>query len=216
MRELYSKKTYLPDPTPKPLTYSGPLPYSQTWSVSHTLTGNITVPYGMTLTIQEGATVNLNGYSLTSTGGTIVEQSNVTWQPENVKLLTGTTLKGHYCSIHIAFANAVSGQTVAVGSGTHTLTGNVTVPANIALIFEPGATVNIASSKKITVQSTLIAEGTFSQPITFDKSGSSKWWGIKFEDSSDDNVCLLKHCTIQNASYGVYCYKASPAIPLMA
>ena len=211
-RYFMGTKTYLSDPTSKPLTYGGPLPYSQTWSGSHTLTGDITVPSNMTLTIQEGATINLNGYSLTSTGGTIVAQSNVTWQPENVKLLTGTTLNAHYCSIHIAFANAVSGQTVKVGSGAHTLTGDVTVPANIALIFEPDATVNIAAGKKITVQSALIAEGTIYDPITFDKSGSSKWWGIKFEDSSDDNDCILKHCTIQNASYGVYCYKASPAI----
>jgi len=101
-------------------------------------------------------------------------------------------------------------------SGTHTLTGNVTIPSGMSLIIEPGTNVYIPASKKITVQGELIAEGTISDPITFDKSGSSKWWGIKFEDSSDDNVCVLKHCTIQNASYGVYCYKASPAMPVKA
>jgi hypothetical protein len=94
----------------------------------------------------------------------------------------------------------------------HTLTGNVTVPSGITLKISPGSQVYIPAGKKITVQGTLIAEGTSSQPITFDKSGSSKWWGIKFEDSSDDDDCILEHCNIQNASYGAYCYNASPVI----
>ena len=123
-----SKKTYLPDPTPKPPTYSGTLPYNQTWSGTHTLTGDITIPSGMTLTIEPGT-----------------------------------------------------------------------------IVFTP-------ANKKITVQGALVAEGTSSEPITFDKSGSSNWYGIKFEDSSDDDECVLKYCTIQNASYGAYCYKASPDI----
>jgi len=95
---------------------------------------------------------------------------------------------------------------------THTLTGNVTIPSGITLKIKPGTVVYIPPGKRITVQGTLIAEGTSSEPITFDKSGSSKWWGIKFEDSSDDENCILEHCNIQNASYGAYCYNASPAI----
>ena len=121
-------KIYLPDPTAKALTTSGSLPYSQTWSGTHTLTGDITIPSGMTLTI------------------------------------------------------------------------------------EPGTFVSIPSGKKITVQGTLAAEGTSSEHITFDKSGSSNWYGIRFEDSSIDYECNLEYCNIQNASYGVYCYKASPDI----
>lgn len=95
---------------------------------------------------------------------------------------------------------------------THTLTGNVTIPSGITLWILPGTQVYIPSGKKITVQGTLIAEGTASERIYFDKSGSSKWYGIKFENSSDDDDCILKYCTIQNASYGAYCYKSSPFI----
>ena len=99
-----------------------------------------------------------------------------------------------------------------VWHGNFQLTGNVTVPQGKALIIHRGANITIPANKKITVQGTLIAEGTTSEPITFDKSGSSKWWGIKFEDSSDDENCFLQYCTIQNASYGAYCYKSSPPI----
>jgi hypothetical protein len=96
--------------------------------------------------------------------------------------------------------------------GTHSLTGNVTIPSGITLTILPGTQINIPAGKMITVQGTLIAEGTSSEPITFNKSGSTKWWGIRFEDSSDDENCILQYCTIQNASYGAYCYNASPAI----
>jgi len=128
VRYNYSKKTYLPNPTPKPSTTSGTLPYSQTWSGSHTLTGDITVPSSMTLTVA------------------------------------------------------------------------------------PGTYVYIPAGKKIAVNGTLKAQGTSGQPITFDRSGTSNWYGIKFEDSSVDGECILEYCTIRHASWGAYCYKSSPAI----
>jgi len=64
----WSKKTYLADPTPKPLTTSGTMAFDQTWPNGHTLTGNVTVPDNITLTIADGATVNLNGYHGQCTG----------------------------------------------------------------------------------------------------------------------------------------------------
>ena len=97
-------------------------------------------------------------------------------------------------------------------SGSHTLTGDITIPSGITLTIMPGTHVYIPSGEKITVEGTLIAQGTVSEYIYFNMSGSSKWWGIKFEDSSNDNECILKYCTIQNASYGAYCYKSSPFI----
>ena len=30
--------------------------------------------------------------------------------------------------------------------------------------------------------------------------------------TSDDDVCVLRHCIIRNAGYGAYCYKASSEI----
>ncbi|MBD3339134.1 MAG: hypothetical protein GF353_08490, partial [Candidatus Lokiarchaeota archaeon] len=56
----------------------------------------------------------------------------------------------------------------------------------------------------------LKAQGNSSNKITFDKSGASSWYGIKFEDSSVDGNCILEHCIIKNASYGIYCNQATP------
>ena len=38
------------------------------------------------------------------------------------------------------------------------------------------------------------------------------WYGIRFGDSSDDANCIIKHCEIKYASYGINCYKAKPTI----
>lgn len=53
------KKTYLPNPTPKPLTLSGTFAYSQKWSGNITLISSVTVPSGITLTVEPGATINV-------------------------------------------------------------------------------------------------------------------------------------------------------------
>ena len=99
-----------------------------------------------------------------------------------------------------------------VWSGPRTLTGNVTIPAGVTLTIEPGATINVPSGRRIIVQGTLIAKGTSSQRIRFNRSGPSRWYGIQFDNSSDDQKCILEYCNIINAIYGVYCRSASPKI----
>ncbi|NIA30498.1 MAG: T9SS type A sorting domain-containing protein [Actinobacteria bacterium] len=95
--------------------------------------------------------------------------------------------------------------------GTHTLTGDVTVPSGIILTIEPGTQIYIPSGKKLIIEGILKAQGTYSEPITFQASSGS-WFGIKFENSSDDNECIIEYSTIKDASYGVYCSNASPDI----
>ena len=99
-----------------------------------------------------------------------------------------------------------------IWSGPVTLTNNVTIPAGDTLTIEPGATINVPAGKKIIVKGTLIAKGTSSQRIRFNRSGTSRWYGIWFENSSDDQKCILEYCNIINAIYGVYCRSASPKI----
>lgn len=71
-----SKKTYLPEDkkTQWPWTYSGDVSYNQTWFGTHTLTGNVRVLQGVTLTIQHGTTVNIpSGYKIYVEGTLIIE-----------------------------------------------------------------------------------------------------------------------------------------------
>ncbi|MBN2412115.1 right-handed parallel beta-helix repeat-containing protein [candidate division KSB1 bacterium] len=70
----YTKKTYLPNPTPKPLTTAGTLPYDQTWSGTHTLTGNVTVPSGITLTIEPGTAVSIPHSNSINIEGTLIAE----------------------------------------------------------------------------------------------------------------------------------------------
>lgn len=92
-----------------------------------------------------------------------------------------------------------------IWQGSHTLTGNVTVPAGITLTVASGTTVQIPAGCRITVQGTLIADGA-----TFTRSGGSNWWGLYFD--SANSACLLNDCTIEYANNGAYCNSSAPTI----
>jgi len=64
-------------------------------------------------------------------------------------------------------------------------------------------TLQVASSKKLTVNGTLQAVGTLANPITFDRSGSSGYWGGIVFDGSGSSNSTLKDCIIKNATRAV-------------
>jgi hypothetical protein len=99
-----------------------------------------------------------------------------------------------------------------VWSGSHTLTGDVTIPSGITLNIEPGSSILIPAGKRITVYGTLRAQGLEGNRISFNKSATNSWYGIIFEDSSVDDDCIVNYCNISNATYGVKCNTASPQI----
>lgn len=111
----------------------------------------------------------------------------------------------------LAAVDSANAETVciSVNSGTCTEIDDLTIPSNVILELSPGVTVQLATGKKITVNGTLIAKGESSNPITFDKSGSNGWYGIVFEDPSDDNASAFEHCEVSNASYGIKLRKSS-------
>jgi len=95
------------------------LPTSERWTGSVGLTGNVTVPSGKVLTLASGATVSLNNYYIKCTGGEIEREGNVSFQPKDVGVESGSNLVGQYSSIQSAIDNASSGQSVCVGSSTY-------------------------------------------------------------------------------------------------
>ncbi|MBN2088003.1 right-handed parallel beta-helix repeat-containing protein [candidate division KSB1 bacterium] len=54
-----AEKTCIDSPVAKVLTFVGSMPYDQTWSGMHNLTGSVTIPTGITLTIDPGATITI-------------------------------------------------------------------------------------------------------------------------------------------------------------
>jgi len=181
-------KTYSPDAVQKPLTTNGTMPYSQTWSSNHTVTGNITIPSGLTLTIKSGVTVTFSGssYITVQPGGTIIAESGVVFSPSDRS---------------VRYRGAMStdnswGFPVLVDS-------TLTVSSGKWLTILPGTTVRVNSGHKIKVDGKLIANGSSSLPITF-TSASGTWAGI---DLYCADASSMSYCTVQNASTGVRAYQ---------
>ena len=185
-----SKKTYSPDAVQKPLTTTGTMPYSQTWSANHTVTGNITIPSGITLTIKSGVTVTFSGssYITVQPGGTIIAESGVVFSPSDRSV--------RYCG---------SMSTDNTWGFPVLVTSNLTVNSGKWLTVQPGTTVRVNSGQKITVNGKLIVNGSSSQPILF-TSASGTWSGIELNYAT---ASTMSYCTVQNASTGVLAYQTN-------
>jgi len=198
----YARKTYCPHPW----TSSGYVCFDQTWSNTHTLTGNVFVPSGITLTIAGGATVNLSGYYIKSTGGIIAREGSATLNPD-LRLMNGATLKGQYPSSLSAFADASSSDELQLYSDETwntdlTVTANVKVASGKTLSIPAGRIISFNSSRKLEVYGHLDVDGTSGSRVTFKAttgSGANLWQGIWFYGANNGN---LDYLIVKNASYG--------------
>jgi len=141
-----STKTYAYNLTTS-LTTSGALGTNETWSNPHQLTGDVTVPTGITLTIAPSTSVNLNGHSITSTGGLIVCNTDdisphCIRKPDSGHAYNSL---GLYPTLQAALADAGSGDMISAKYDTYTLTENLTVPDSVQFKFEDNSTINLAS-----------------------------------------------------------------------
>jgi len=96
------------------------------------------------------------------------------------------------------------------------VTGDVTVSSGVTLEIDSGVFVLFDEDTRMTVNGTLIAEGTDENPIVFtsfsENPAKNDWYGIRFEDSSVDASCKIKYCDIKYAQYGIYCNRANSKI----
>ncbi|MBP7461115.1 MAG: T9SS type A sorting domain-containing protein [Candidatus Delongbacteria bacterium] len=132
---------------------SGELYKDQIWSYPHTLTGNLTVPTGITLTIN--SSVDLQGHTLLSTGGTIILGPNGSVNPHYC-IKQNNLIKGFYPSFETALNNVVTGQKIEVGE-VYILTQDVTLPAGV--VFQFLGTVSLGGHW-------LYAPGSICYPVT--------------------------------------------------
>jgi len=118
------------------------------------------------------------------------------------------------------YAGAVSGAWSAAGS-PYRIEGDITVPAGQTLTIEPGVTVSFQNWYALTVNGTLLAQGTAGQPILFTAVTSSPGWlGIRFVNAPDGSV--LDHVIVErghasgaspyDSGGGIYVQNASPTI----
>jgi len=175
-------------------TTSGNMSSSETWFTSVTLAGNVTVPAGVILTLGPCTTVNPNGYSIVSTGGTIAVQSGATIN--GAVLLTGSTYKGIYPTMQAALSAAVPGQTVGVNI-PQTVSGSFfIVPSGVTLSFGSNAVITFSSGRRVSVNGNLWANGS-----TFQGNGTrGSWLGISFNSGSTGSI---QSSTITDAQNGI-------------
>ena len=101
--------------------------------------------------------------------------------------------------------------------GNVSISNDVIVSAGKILVIEAGSNLSFASGKELQVYGTLFVDGLSDQRVQFTRSGASgSWAGITFENSSDDNNCVLKYADIEYAVTGVSCNNSSPVISYCA
>ena len=110
-------------------TTNGTLTTNETWFTSIALDNDVQVPTGITLTITSCASVNLNGHSILSSGGTISNQGSVSGL---AAIITSYgAIKGLCPTIQTAVNNASGLNTVEVQSGT--FSGDITIASKNGL-----------------------------------------------------------------------------------
>ncbi|MBI3111012.1 MAG: right-handed parallel beta-helix repeat-containing protein, partial [Ignavibacteriales bacterium] len=106
------------------------------------------------------------------------------------------------------FAGTISVNTI--WDGAITISGNTTVSAGVTLTIKPGANITVAPNACLIVDGNLVVEGTSSQPVVMNRSGSSGvWGGIIFNSGSSGTV---SYATIRNVSKGIRVTSTAPTI----
>lgn len=174
---------------------------------STTLDNNITVPSGVIIYLKSGTTTTLNSYTITNAPtGQIVLENQITIVPD-IRLQTGSSVKGLYTSIISALSASSTGQIVHA-RGAHTLTADLTVYADKNLTIHPGAQLTFEDYREMRVYGTLDAQGTSSNKITFTSAdgtsnNSENAYLVRLRNSGSDNS-ILNYCIFKNAQRGVY------------
>ena len=163
-----------------------------------TLIQDINVASGDTLHFQSNSTINLNSYSIKSTGGVIQVDEAASITPD-IRLMSGTNIIGLYSTIDSAFSN---GSVVEVRD-TYSSSVDLIVPSGKTLKPQLGSVLEFAPEKHMYVNGTLSANGGTFTGI------SSTWSGIEYQSGSDG---MLYNCTISNSSYGVQITSSNPLI----
>jgi|GEM_PF-3206341 len=140
-----STKTYIETTVNKLHNTHGVVSHNQTWNEPITLNGNLEVPTGVELKIY--ASVNLNSYSIISTGGSIsCYTNNITphciRKPVNGHLYDTYAL---YPSLQAALADANSGDLILGEQDTYTLTQNLHISDGVILKCVDNSTIDLGT-----------------------------------------------------------------------
>ncbi|HEX2962180.1 MAG TPA: T9SS type A sorting domain-containing protein [Ignavibacteriales bacterium] len=123
------------------VTTNGTLTENEKWYSNVSLTGDVIIPSNKELRITSCAAINLNGHTILSTGGTIVnEGANIIGLAAYIKT-SSNAIVGYCGSIQSACNAAASGQKVEITSGSHNGSFSLNSKSEVT-ISGYGATIN--------------------------------------------------------------------------
>ena len=160
-------------------TMSGTMLSNETWTSIQdvSLDNDLTIPSGVTLTIDSSANIDMNGYKITSTGGTISVDNSADIDPFIVHKNTNGSIAGLYPNLSSAISAVTpfNEETVEINS-QYDVSSNVTVPIESTFKLKSNARLDISSSNKITkpfLATMVIESGAEINPDFRLKSGST-------------------------------------------
>lgn len=113
---------------------SGSLSHAETWDNTNSLTGNVSIPSGTSLTLTDNVALTSNGYSIASTGGNIYCHDGC----DVVSIKDNNSIVGIYSSLLSAVNAASSGQVIEI-LGDYTLECNITIPSGRSVYIDEDA-----------------------------------------------------------------------------
>lgn len=151
-------------------TTSGTMSSNELVWTSTSLSGDVTVADGVTLTVYSTGTITLNGHSIICEGtGKVVNNGTISGCVANVT--DGSDYKGYHPSISDALSNSSSGQTVNI-TWSSTLSDDLEVPSGVTLKFNGGTTTTLNTNKITTTSGSLYMNGGSVSPNIQHKNSS--------------------------------------------
>ena len=108
-------------------------------------------------------------------------------------------------------ANAATGKTTTVWSGTVILQDGYTVGAQDVLVVQAGTTIRLGADEDITVDGRITIQGTQTSPVVLE-SIVGNHDGFVFNQSSQGLGSSIDNLTIIDAEYGITIYGSNPVL----
>lgn len=119
----------------------------------------------------------------------LINMSSASW-------VTGPGIFGEGVSGSISSNTTWSSENIIV-------TGDITINNGVTLNIDPGVNVLFLGPYSISVEGTIIADGTASEQILFSSGYDGEWSGIKFDDTDNSNITSeFDYCIFEDGSSG--------------
>ncbi len=169
----------------------------------------------ITFTVTSGAAsatlIGSNPVNAVNGVATITLQSTstpglVTIQASSPGLTSGTTTVSVYSNPTLVSGAITTNTTWTLANSPYQVTGDIDVRAGVTLTIEPGVTVMFDGARDMTINGTLLANGTAAQHIVFTSSSANPvvgaWGGLRINQPQGALRSSLSYCDFRYGGQG--------------